>query len=230
MVLAEMISSGELDEVAEAVGRCRASAQPSPHRRRRWPRASRSAMPCCTSRASSSTSSPRTSGEKERLEAAIAEMRNHVDSLVDRSEFAREGNTRGAGGVPHVRLRPRLGAAHARGGGHRADRGSRGGARAERHPGAHAAAVRPLPARAAARSRRPRQPAAPHPHRRGRHRRPRPAAARRHHRGAQHGAGGAPRLRPGALRGLVVEGPPPTAMWRSWRARSACRRSARSTA
>jgi phosphotransferase system, enzyme I, PtsP len=92
MVLAEIVSSGELDEVAEAVevdvahlrshhltGQVLADGIALGHAVLHEPRIT-----------IVNFITDDVGREKERLEAAIAEMRNHVDSLVDRSEFARE--------------------------------------------------------------------------------------------------------------------------------------------
>jgi phosphotransferase system, enzyme I, PtsP len=92
MVLAEIVSSGELDEVAEAVdvdvahlrshhltGVVLAEGIALGHAVLHEPRIT-----------IVNFITDNVGREKERLEAAIAEMRNQVDSLVDRSEFARE--------------------------------------------------------------------------------------------------------------------------------------------
>jgi phosphotransferase system, enzyme I, PtsP len=92
MVLAEIVSSGELDEVAEAVdvdvahlrshhltGQVLAEGIALGHAVLHEPRIT-----------IVNFITENVGAEKERLEAAITEMRNHVDSLVDRSEFARE--------------------------------------------------------------------------------------------------------------------------------------------
>ena len=124
-----------------------------------------------------------------------------LDEMLEQGELAGDRRApRGARGLPHVRPRPRLAAAHEGGGQARPDRRGRRRARAERHPRAHAAPGRPLLARAPARPRRPVRPAAAHPagrqHQRGRRRR---QAAARHDPGRpHHGAGRAARLRPHA--------------------------------
>jgi phosphotransferase system enzyme I (PtsP) len=92
MVLAEIVSSGELDEVAEAVdvdvahlrshhltGQVLAEGIALGHAVLHEPRIT-----------IVNFITDDVVREKERLEAAITEMRNQVDSLVDRSEFARE--------------------------------------------------------------------------------------------------------------------------------------------
>ncbi|HUE44853.1 MAG TPA: phosphoenolpyruvate--protein phosphotransferase [Aestuariivirgaceae bacterium] len=92
MVLAEIVSSGELDEVAEAVdvdvahlrshhlsGLVLAEGIALGHAVLHEPRIT-----------IVNFITENVGAEKERLEAAITEMRNHVDSLVDRSDFARE--------------------------------------------------------------------------------------------------------------------------------------------
>ncbi|MFW6076228.1 MAG: phosphoenolpyruvate--protein phosphotransferase [Hyphomicrobiales bacterium] len=92
MVLAEIVSSGELDEVAEAVevdvahlrshhltGQVLADGIALGHAVLHEPRIT-----------IVNFITENVGREKERLEAAIAEMRNQVDSLVDRSESARE--------------------------------------------------------------------------------------------------------------------------------------------
>ena len=99
--------------------------------------------------------------ESARLDAAIASLRLSVDDMLSRDDIGDERRApRRARGLPHVRPRPRLGAADARGDPQRPHR--RGGGRegAERHARADAAPDRPVPARPAARFRRPRQPAA----------------------------------------------------------------------
>ena len=111
---------------------------------------------------------------------------------------------RRARSLPHVRQRPRLGAAAGRGGAQRPHRRSGGREGAERHAGAHAAHDRSLSARADERFRRPHQPAAQAVD----GARPgdacRIAAARCHHRRPLDGRGRAARLsarqaaRPGA--------------------------------
>jgi phosphotransferase system enzyme I (PtsP) len=92
MVLAEIVSSGDLDEVAEAVevdvahlrshhlkGQALAEGIALGHAVLHEPRI-----------AITNFITDNVPLEKERLEAAITELRNQVDNLVDRSEFGRE--------------------------------------------------------------------------------------------------------------------------------------------
>ncbi len=97
---------------------------------------------------------------------------------------------------PHVRPRQGLGHPAARGRRYRPHGGGSGRAGAERQPGPHDAHSRSLFARAHARSRRSGESAAAHSDRGRRHRLARRPAAERHRRGAQHGPRRASRLRP----------------------------------
>ncbi len=96
MVLAEMIASGELSALAKpgAEPAVRRTLHVSPASR--FPKASRSAMWCCTSRASSSPiSSPTTCSEElKRLDAALDTMRADVDVLLERGDIADGGEHR----------------------------------------------------------------------------------------------------------------------------------------
>ena len=135
--------------------------------------------------------------ELKRLEAAIETMRvgPRRPARARRGRRRRRAPRR-ARGLPHVRLRPRLGAPARRGGADRPHRRGRGRARAVRHPRPHAAHDRPLSARAAARSRRPRQPADASAHRPGPRAGARAPARERRAGRPLDGTGGAARLRP----------------------------------
>jgi phosphotransferase system enzyme I (PtsP) len=83
----------------------------------------------------------------EGAQAAGIGGRDHapdLDVLLERGEVADGGEHRDARGLPHVRLRSRLGAPPGGGGRHRPHRRGRGRARAVGHPRAHAAGDRPL--------------------------------------------------------------------------------------
>jgi phosphotransferase system, enzyme I, PtsP len=92
MVLAEIVSSGELDEVAQAV------EVDVAHLRSHHLKAQTLADGIALGHAVlhepritiSNFITDNVGREKQRLEAAIAELRHQVDSLVDRSDFARE--------------------------------------------------------------------------------------------------------------------------------------------
>ena len=105
--------------------------------------------------------------EERRLEAARRRAaRPRIDEMLEQGELAGDRRApRRARGLPHVRPRPRLAAAHEGGDQARPDGRGRGRARAERHPRAHAAPDRCLLARAAARPRRSVRPPAAHPRR-----------------------------------------------------------------
>ena len=98
--------------------------------------------------------------ELKRLDAAIATLaRRPRPAARARRRGRRRRASRRARSLPHVRLRPGLAAQDARGGDDRPHRRGRRRARAVRHPRAHAARVRSLSARPPARPRRSRQPA-----------------------------------------------------------------------
>ena len=164
MVIAEMIATGDLARLTRPG--LELDLQPAGRASRACPstKASASAMSCCTSRASSSpTCSTRTATtEMRRLDngAGLAAAVDRRHAVAARRRL-RGRAPRGARSLPHVRQRPRLGAAAGGGGAQRPDRGSGGREGAERHAGAHAAHDRSLSARADERFRRPRQPAAP---------------------------------------------------------------------
>ena len=96
MVLAEMIASGGLDRRPRRSRRDSAASWRRASRACRSPRAWRSAMWCCTSRASSS---PRLIAEdieleRRRLAQAIEELTGMIDDMLERGDLARAGEHR----------------------------------------------------------------------------------------------------------------------------------------
>ena len=96
MVLAEMIASGELSALAKPGAEPAARRAAAPRPASRCPKASRSAMWCCTSRASSSPiSSPTTCRRNcKRLDDAIATLRADLDVMLERGDVADGGEHR----------------------------------------------------------------------------------------------------------------------------------------
>ena len=168
--------------------------------------------------------------ELQRLDAALNTLRADLDVMLERRDVADARRApRRARSLSDVRARPRLDPQDARGGDDRPHRRSRGRARAVRQSRPHDAPDRSLSARAAARSRRSGEPADA-PAGRARPRAHARAASRQRDPGrARDGPGRAARLRPqeAARRWCWRKAGRPR-MSRSWRARSASRRSARS--
>ena len=233
MVLAEMIASGELSVDRQARRRARGPAAAAPAPASRSPTASRSATSCCTSRASSVKNVIADDVQKElkRLDEAIGDAaRRSRPHAGARRRRRRRRAPRRARSLPHVRARPGLAAPAARSGDDRPHRRGRRRARAVRHPRAHAARHRSLSARAPARPRRSRQPPDAPAHGPG------PRAAARATAGQRRSWWRARWAR----RRCSTTTAASCAAWcwrkaarprmsRSWRARSASRRSARST-